>query len=98
MSITLLVLPGNSGVVHLTEAVEETEYKVQYALSKSVAGPESMWADLYVQDELLVLTPKTTPLLLNLPGAYRIIVNSPSSGTLSTQTWPAITIGSGDVR
>lgn len=96
--VHILVTPGNVGMVHLTEAVSETEYLIQYALGKTVTVPEQLWADLYAHGVLLVLTPKNTPLVLNLPGVYRVIENSPTNGTLTTQTWTAISFGSGDVR
>lgn len=94
----VLVTLGQFALAHLTEAVDDVEYKIQYALTDTVDAPEKLWADLMHNGVPLALTPATTPLLLNLPGAYRFIENSPANGTISLATYPTARIISGDVK
>ena len=94
----VLVTLGQFALVHLTEAVADVEYKLQYALADTVDAPDKLWADLMHAGTPMRLTPDNTPLLLNLPGAYRFIENSPASGTISIATYPAARIIPGDVK
>lgn len=94
----LLVLNGQYGIVHLTEAVSDVEYLIQFALTDTVDAPDKLWADLYTDGEPLLLTPQNTPLILNVPGAYRFIENSPANGTITTATYPSARLVPGDVK
>lgn len=95
---TLLVKNGEYGIAHLTEAVDDVEYIVQYSLSDTVNAPDKLWANLNRNGQALVLTPSNTPLLLNVPGAYRFIENSPSQGTITLGTNSVLGFTSGDVK
>lgn len=95
---SLLVKNGQYGIVHLSEAVDDVEYRIQYALSDTVDAPDKLWADLNADGQALVLTPKNTPLILNVPGAYRFIENSPSSGTITVASYSVAGFTSGDVK
>lgn len=94
----VLVTSGQYALAHLTEAVADVEYKLQYALADTVDAAENRWADLMRDGVTMVLTPANTPLLLNLPGAYRFIENSPASGTISVAVFPVSRIIPGDVK
>lgn len=95
---SLLVKNGQYGIAHLTEAVDDVEYKVQYALTDTVDAPDKQWADLNRNGQALVLTPGNTPLILNVPGAYRFIENSPTNGTITLSAYSVAGFTSGDVK
>lgn len=94
----VLVTLGQFALAHLTEAIADVEYKIQYALTDTVDAPEKLWADLMHNGVPMTLTPDSTPLLLNLPGAYRFIENSPANGTITLATFATARIIPGDVK
>lgn len=91
---------GQTTILTLTEAVSpSTEYAVHYAASDTVDLPETSFSPVYKTDGTpLVLTAVTTPLILNLPGAYMIVQNSPDTGNIVMLRATADRISRGDVR
>lgn len=96
----ILNATGQITIVTLVGAVSlDTEYGIQYAASDTVDVPDLGFSAVHkVDGSLLVLTALTTPLILNLPGAYRVVQNSPDGGSIIMLQFRSDKIPRGDIR
>jgi len=99
--IIITVPAGRCRIVQLVGALPDEVAELFYNVSQHTAEHPERFAPINVgpDGETLALTPENSPLILNLPGTYRLVCDGLSLGTiLLSDAIPLGFVGQGDVR